>query len=165
MTMEYWDVFKDRSIPSEIIKGELNRISIFLREFDEDKVQRFVMDAYARINGRHFDEPTAKKAICDMRPSIRGGGSLSVAESMDMLGINADTASEGISKAYARALDINSEAPKVSDKVTKWDRFVAVAMAVSDYWMFDLEGQFDVAYQFLSDVDAPDTKMWDYING
>ncbi len=94
-----------------------------------------------------------------------GGGSLSVAESMDMLGINADTASEGISKAYAKALDINNEAPKVSDKVTKWDRFVAVAMAVSDYWMFDLEGQFDVAYQFLSDVDAPDTKMWDYING
>lgn len=74
--MEYWDVFKDRSIPSEMVKGELNRISIFLREFDEDKVQRFVMDAYARINGRHFDEPTAKKAICDMRSSIRGGGEL-----------------------------------------------------------------------------------------
>lgn len=109
----------------------------------------------------HFDEVTAKRAISKMVPSV---GTVSVPESLELLNIDADAACEGLEKSYLRALTKNDDAPLIKDKVNKWDKLVALAMVISDYWLFDMEGQLDIAYQFLSDVDAPETKIWDYIN-
>lgn len=159
--MEYIDIFREGDFSSEQLKEELQRVSSLLSGMDSPCIEHFVLEAYARLHGRHFDEATAKRAISKMVPSV---GTVSVSESLDLLGIDVDTAGEGLARAYSRALSKNGDAPPIKDKVNKWDKLVAVAMAISDYWLFDMEGQLDVAYQFLSDVDAPDTKVWDYMN-
>lgn len=154
--MEYIDIFNDGSFSSEQLKEELQHVSSLLNEIDSPCIEHFIMEAYARLHGRHFDEVTAKRAISKMVPSV---GTISIPESLELLSLDEDAACEGLAKAYSRALSKNDDAPSIKDKVNKWDKLVTIAMVISDYWIFDLEGQLDIAYQFLSDVDAPETKI------
>lgn len=153
----------------------MEELDSFLCEMYETKpkeIDELLIKLSAIIDKGHFSKHTADIAISKMKPvllihntSVFGG---TLSEYMKELSLNEKTCSELVYRAYDKAKDKALEygytAPPLKE-VNEFDIYTAFAMVIADYWycMGDLDKFAMLVYQWLSDIDAKDTKTWDYL--
>lgn len=157
------------NVKSEKIQCSVDSISCFLEELCKsypEEVKKELIKQIGIFNENHFEEKSAEFVIDNMKPSI---GNKTSWEILREKGITVETARERINDAYYKARDYALEkglrAMTIPEEYTDYDYFVVLAMCAMDYWyeaMEDTDKLCMLAYQWMADIDANTTKVWDY---
>lgn len=157
------------SIRSEKMQCSIEALSKFLEEIEKshpELVEKELIHQIGIFNGKHFEETSAHYIIEKMKSSIDNRTSFEILEEK---GITYATARGRVEEAYRKAREFASErnmsAPSIPDAYNEWDYYVVLAMCAMDYWYEGFENPECInmlAYEFLADVDASNTKIWDY---
>lgn len=145
-----------------------------LKESHKEKIEKFLIALTGEMNGGHFCEDSAHWAIARMKPVALFKDDIVVKASakdyLPMVGLTAEAAHEKVRKAQetakAKARTLGFEAPSIPETYNKYDYLVTMAMVLSDDWLTtlgDMDKVAELAYQFLSDPDADDHHIWDYL--
>lgn len=164
--MKYKDI---ADIRSDKMLCSIESLSCFLEELAKtysEIVEKELIHQIGIFNNKHFDETSAIYIIGKMKSSV---DKRDVFEILSERGITVNTAKSRIEEAYSRARELaNSKdytAPSISSDYNEWDYYVVLAMCTMDFWCEGLENNNSIdclAYEWLADIDASTTKVWDY---
>ena len=156
-------------VKSDKLNEAIDSLSNFLEEICKDKpceVEKELIRQIGIFNNKHFEKKSAEYIISKMRPSI---GNKDAFELLNEKGINVETSKRKIEEAYYKAREFASQnslqALIIPEEYTDYDYYVVLAMCAMDYWyegLRDPESLYMLAYEWMSDVDASNTKVWDY---
>lgn len=160
---EIKDLIKDNNFDDKTIISKMEEtVNCFFKENDKDKKQEyndFYWTLYEKMYGKHFNDSLVKKAISEMifvNPDYKPK-------------YDKNQIKSAIEQAYKLAEQNYAKrgiaAPKLRDDITLYDMEYVFNMISADYGLShagDITKISLMAYEFLSDPDAPEGKAYLY---
>jgi len=178
--MTYYDIVKKENGSKEAMWKSVNRMSEFLEEVStmspsmKEKVDKIKIETHGDMLNGHFFEDGAEYALSQMKPVILMKDDKPVNSTMwDYMydtGLTPNAVHKAIESSYMVAKEklakLGKQAPVVPPSVNEWDMFVTMAMILADNPISvsgDITKGAMLSYEYLSDPDGEDSKIWNYI--
>lgn len=178
--MTYYDIVKMENGSKEAMWKSVERMSEFLEEVAtvspsiKEEVEILKVKTHGDMLDGHFFEDGAKYALAKMKPVILMKDDKPVNSTMwDYMydsGLTPTQVSRAVDESYNIAKEklgkLGKQAPVVPSNVNEWDMFVTMAMVLADNPISisgDIMKGAMLTYEYLSDPDGEDNKIWEYI--
>ena len=178
--MTYYDIVKTENGSKDAMWKSVKRMSEFLEEVAnvspsmKEKVDLIKIETHGDMSNGHFFEDGAKYALSSMKPVILMMNDKPVNSTMwDYMydnGLTPNAVHEAVEQSYMSAKEklakLGKQAPVVPPSVNEWDMFVTMAMVLADNPISiggDIMKGAMLTYEYLSDPDGEDDKIWKYI--
>lgn len=178
--MTYYDIVKMENGSKDAMWKSVKRMSDFLEDVAtvnptmKEKVDLIKIKTHGDMLESHFFEDGAKYALSKMKPVILMKDDNPVNSNMwDYMydaGLTPNAVHKAVEQSYMVAKEklakLGKQAPTVPPSVNEWDMFVTMAMILADNPISvsgDIMKGAMLTYEYLSDPDGEDDKIWDYI--
>lgn len=178
--MTYYDIVKEGKGSEKAMWESVERISGFLEEVSKinpsikKEVDLIKIETMGDMLGGHFTEEGAKYALSEMKPVILMKDdkvvNMGMWDYMYDLELTPTQVAKAVQASYIKAKDklapLGKLAPIIPVAYNDWDKFVTMAMVLADNPMTisgDITKGAMLTYEYLSDPDSEDHKIWEYI--
>ncbi len=178
--MTYYEIVKNSTGSKDAMWKSVERMSEFLEEAAlispamKEEVKLLKVMTHGDMMEGHFTEECAKYALSKMTPVILMTDDKPVNSTMWNYmydtGLTPTQVSKAVDASYVIAKEklakLGKQAPVISPKINDWDKFVTMAMVLADNPISisgDVMKGAMLTYEYLSDPDGEDDKIWEYI--